>query len=54
MNKIFRNLSLMLVAGTITVACADYNVTDNFTAEPDPTYVEPYKDLGPVCRSAQR
>jgi hypothetical protein len=48
MNKIFRNLSLMLVAGTITVACADYNVTDNFTAEPDPTYVEPYKDLGPV------
>ena len=48
MNKIFRNLSLMLVAGTITVACADYNVTDDFKAEPDPTYVEPYKDLAPV------
>ena len=48
MNKLFRNLSLMLVAGAFAVSCADYNVTDDFTAEPDPTFVEPYKDLKPV------
>ncbi len=48
MNKIFRNLSLMLVAGALAVSCADYNVTDDFTAEPDPTFVVPYKDLAPV------
>ena len=29
-------------------SCADYNVTDDFTAEPDPSYVEPYLDLDPV------
>lgn len=38
----------MLVAGTLAVSCADYNVTDDFTAEPDPTFVEPYKDYAPV------
>ena len=48
MNKIFRNLSLMLAAGALVVSCADYNVTDNFTAEPDPTFVAPYSDLAPV------
>ena len=30
------------------VSCADYHETDDFTAEPDPTFVEPYKDLAPV------
>ena len=32
----------------LAVSCADYNVTDNFSADPDPSYVEPYKDLGPI------
>ncbi len=48
MNKNFRNSLLMLVAGAFAVSCADYNVTDNFKADPDPTVVEPYKDLAPV------
>ena len=29
-------------------SCADYNVTDDFKADPDPSFVEPYKDLDPV------
>ena len=48
MNKMFRNSLFMLVAGAFVVSCADYNVTDDFTAEPDPTFVEPYKDYAPV------
>lgn len=48
MNKIYRNGLLMLAAGALAVSCADYNVTDDFTAEPDPTFVEPYKDYAPV------
>ena len=48
MNKIFRNLSLMLVAGALVASCADYNETDNFKADPDPSFVIPYKDLKPV------
>ena len=43
MKKIFLISVVALVA-----SCADYNVTDDFYAEPDPTYVEPYKDLNPV------
>ena len=48
MNKIIRNGLFMLVAGAFAVSCADYNVTDDFTAQPDPAFVEPYKDLAPV------
>lgn len=48
MNKIFRNLSLMLVAGTFAVSCADYNETSNFKADPDPSVIVPYQDLAPV------
>ncbi len=48
MNKNFRKSLLMLVACAFVVSCADYNVTDNFKADPDPTIVEPYKDLAPV------
>ena len=48
MNKIFRNLSLMLVAGTFAVSCADYNETSNFKADPDPEFIVPYQDLAPV------
>lgn len=48
MKKIIRNGLLVLVAGVLTVSCADYNVTDDFKAQPDPSFVEPYKDLASV------
>ena len=48
MSKLFRNGLFMLVAGALAASCADYNVTDDFTAAPDPTFVEPYKDYAPV------
>lgn len=48
MKKIFRNGLLMLAAGALAVSCAEYNETDNFTAKPDPDFVEPYKELDPV------
>ena len=48
MKKIFRTSLLVLAAGAFIVSCADYNVTDDFTAQPDPSFVEPYKDLAPV------
>ena len=48
MNRTFRNGLLMLVAGVLAGACAEYNVTDDFKADPDPTFVEPYKDYAPV------
>ena len=48
MNKNFRNSLLMLAAGTLAVSCADYNETDNFKADPDPSYIVPYSDLAPV------
>lgn len=48
MKKIYRNGLLMLAAGAFAVSCADYNTLDDFTAEPDPTVKEPYKDLDVV------
>lgn len=48
MKKIFKNGLYMLVAGALVASCADYNTTDDFAAEPDPTVTQPYKDLGPV------
>lgn len=39
---------VLFSAVALFASCADYNVTDDFTAEPDPAYVEPYKDLQPV------
>lgn len=48
MNTFFRNSLFVLAAGALAVSCADYNVTDDFKADPDPSYVEPYKDLAPV------
>lgn len=48
MKKMLKNSLLMLAAGALAVSCADYNETDNFRAEPDPSYVTPYKDLAPV------
>lgn len=48
MNKTFRNGLFMLVSGALAVSCADYNTTDNFPAEPDPSYSIPYKELAAV------
>ena len=48
MNTFLRNGLLMLAAGAFIASCADYNVTDDFTAQPDPAFSEPYKDLAPV------
>lgn len=48
MKKLIRNGLLMLAAGAFAVSCADYNETNNFSADPDPSFVEPYKDLAPV------
>ena len=48
MKKNIINGLLMLATGVFAVSCADYNVTDDFTTEPDPTITEPYKDLAPV------
>lgn len=39
---------LFILAATLVVSCADFNDTDHFKADPDPTFVEPYKDLAPV------
>ena len=48
MKKIFKNSLLMLAAGSLAVSCADYNETDNFRAEPDPSVIIKYSDLAPV------
>lgn len=48
MNKILRNISLMLAAGALSVACADYNETNNFSVDPGSGDVVPYSDLGTV------
>lgn len=48
MNKIFKNGLLALAASALIVSCADYDVMDDFTAAPDPTYTEPYEDYAPV------
>ena len=48
MKRLIRNITFMLAAGALVASCADYNVTDDFRAEPDPTFAEPYKDLAPV------
>ena len=48
MNKILRSGLFILALGALAVSCADYNETDNFSAEPDSSVVVPYKDLAPV------
>lgn len=48
MKKIYSNWLIMLVAGALVTSCADYNVTDDFHADPDPTISDPYYDLAPV------
>ena len=48
MKKIYRNGLFMLLAGVFSASCANYDITDDFTAQPDPSYQEPYKDYAPV------
>ncbi len=48
MKKNFRNGLLMLAAGALAVSCADYNETNNFKADPDPSVVPHYTDLGAI------
>lgn len=48
MNTFFRNSLMPLAVGVLAVSCADYNVTDDFSAAPDPSFVEPYKKYEPV------
>ncbi len=49
MKKLFKNGLMILAAGALVTSCADYNVTDDFTAQPDPDVIEsPYGDLEAV------
>ena len=48
MNNIFRKFSLMVAVGALAAACADYNETNNFAADPTASVIVPYKDLAPV------
>ena len=45
---------LLPLSSFLVTSCADYNVTDDFYAEPDPSYVEPYNDLDPVKQYINR
>ncbi len=48
MKKIYRNGLFILATGVLAVSCANYDITDSFRAEPDPSVQEPYKDYAPV------
>lgn len=48
MKKIYRNSLLLLATGALVASCANYDITDDFTAQPDPNFHEPYKDYAPV------
>jgi len=48
MKKLYKNGLYLLMAGALISSCADYNETDNFSAQPDPTFATPYADLAPV------
>ena len=43
MKKIYRNGLFILATGVLAVSCANYDITDGFRAEPDPSVQEPYK-----------
>ena len=50
-KRLLIGLSFIICHLSFSVAltsCADYNVTDDFKAQPDPSFVEPYKDLAPI------
>ncbi|MCR5131534.1 MAG: endo-1,4-beta-xylanase [Prevotella sp.] len=46
--KLLATAFFILLSSCFVSSCADYNETDDFTAQPDPAFVEPYKDLNPV------
>ena len=46
--KPIRTILYLLAAGAFVASCADYNVTDDFKTEQDPSYVVPYSDLASV------
>lgn len=48
MKKLYKNSLYFLMAGALFASCAEYNETDNFKAEPDPSFSTPYADLEPV------
>lgn len=48
MKKIFVNALATLAMSIAVVSCADYNETNNFKADPDPSITQPYGDLLPV------
>ncbi len=48
MKKIYRNSLLLMATGAFVASCANYDITDDFAAQPDPSVVEPYKDYAPV------
>ncbi len=50
-NRHLIGLSFIICHLSFSVAltsCADYNVTDDFRAAPDPSFVQPYKEYAPV------
>lgn len=48
MKKLYKNSLYIMVAGALVASCADYNVTDDFHADPDPSITQPYADLNAV------
>ena len=48
MKKIYRNGLFMLAMGALVASCAKYDVIDDYVAQPDPNFSEPYKDYAPV------
>lgn len=48
MKKIYKNGLLMMTMAALAVSCADYNETNNFHADPDPSITNPYSDLANV------
>ena len=48
MKRIYRDGLFILAAGALSASCANYDVTDEFRGQPDPSFVEPYKDYSPV------
>ncbi|MCQ2242928.1 MAG: endo-1,4-beta-xylanase [Bacteroidaceae bacterium] len=48
MKKIYKKSLYMLVAGALVASCADYNDMNNFTAEPDPSFILPYAEYKPI------
>ena len=46
--KLFASCSVCCCIVAALTSCADYNETDNFSAQPDPSIVQPYTDLNAV------